>query len=110
MILDPEELPEMDFYTAGQDFGMNMTNVKIGWKDGRVYAMRDFGAYNMTTKSFSEELRRLGWYAEDFPVYCDLAGGERIQETPGGVKVNDHYMDAMRYGVFSAASSGIVLQ
>jgi hypothetical protein len=25
------------------------------------------------------------------------------------VKVNDHFMDAMRYGVFSAASSGIVM-
>ena len=25
------------------------------------------------------------------------------------VKVNDHYMDAMRYAIFSAATSGVVL-
>lgn len=25
------------------------------------------------------------------------------------VKVNDHYMDAMRYAIFSAATSGVVM-
>ncbi len=156
MIIRPEELPEMDFYTSGQDFGMNMTNVKIGWKDGKVYVTADHGGYNTTTKSFNEELIRRGWFREDFPVYCDPAGGERIQEIRGGVKannsvepgidyisakiergeffvssecsgvlseiwdysrdedenivkVNDHYMDAMRYGVFSAVTNGIVM-
>ena len=96
------------------------------------------------------------WYDNCFVTYCDPAGGERIQEVPGGVKannsvdagidyiiakiergqffvckdctgvlgeiwdysrdennqivkVNDHYMDAMRYAIFSAATSGVVM-
>ncbi|MDY4832567.1 MAG: terminase, partial [Treponema sp.] len=95
-------------------------------------------------------------YDECFVTYCDPAGGERIQEVPGGVKannsvdagidyiialiergkffvckdctgvlgeiwdysrdennqivkVNDHYMDAMRYAIFSAVTSGVVM-
>ena len=156
MIVEPKDLPTMDYYTAGQDFGMNITNVKIGWKGRRVYAVRDHGGYNLTTRSFDDELAELGWFSEDFPVYCDPAGGERILEIRGGerannsvepgidfinskiergeffvsiectgvlseiwdycrdeddeiVKVNDHYMDAMRYGIFSAVSRGVVL-
>ncbi|HCC38030.1 MAG TPA: terminase, partial [Treponema sp.] len=100
-----------------------------------------------------------GWLDCDglgFPVYCDPAGGERIQEITGGVKannsvesgidyinakiergqffvcdectgvlseiwdycrdeagdivkVNDHFLDALRYAVFSGAQQGIVL-
>ena len=156
MILDPRHLPEMDYYTAGQDFGMNVANVKIGWRGGEVYVVADHGGYNVTTMSFNGELRERGWFEHDLPVYCDPAGGERILEITGGerannsvdagidfiiskiergeffvsgecsgvlseiwdysrdeddeiVKVNDHYMDAMRYGIFSAVSRGVVL-
>jgi phage terminase large subunit len=39
MILKPEELPEtFDRISAGQDFGMNITNVKIGWAGSVIYA------------------------------------------------------------------------
>jgi phage terminase large subunit len=156
MIVPPERLPDMDFYTAGQDFGMNITNVKIGWSGKKVYAVRDFGGYNMTTRSFNDELTAKGWFKDDFPVYCDPAGGERIQEIHGGqkannsvepgidfintkiergeffvssecsgvlseiwdycrdeddeiVKVNDHFMDAVRYRVFSQVNNGVVM-
>ena len=91
-----------------------------------------------------------------FPVYCDPAGGERIQEITGGVKannsvesgidfinakierneffiselatgvlseiwdycrneageivkINDHYMDAVRYAVFSDVQQGVIV-
>jgi len=162
MILDPEEMPErFDFVTAGQDFGLNITNVKVGWIAGAVYVFADYGAYNMPTRTFNEELAARGWYrngdgsANIFPTFCDPAGGERIQEITGGVKannsvdsgidyiaalmekkrffvcstctgvlqeiadyardeaneivkVNDHYMDAMRYAIFSQAQYGVV--
>jgi hypothetical protein len=111
----------------------------------------------MTTKSFNAELEARGWFDDDygFPVYCDPAGGERIQEIKGGVtannsvesgidficakiergqffvcetcagvlseiwdycrdeagqivKVNDHFMDALRYAVFSDVQRGII--
>jgi PBSX family phage terminase large subunit len=162
MILKPEELPEtFDRLAAGQDFGLNITNVKIGWLNDVIYVLSDYGAYNMTTQSFNDELSARGWFKADnsgsgFPVYCDPAGGERIQEITGGVKannsvesgidyinakiereqfyvansctgvlseiwdycrdeageivkVNDHYMDAMRYAVFSDVQQGIVV-
>jgi hypothetical protein len=45
----------------------------------------------MTTKNFNAELENRGWLdtACGFPVYCDPAGGERIQEITGGVKANN---------------------
>ena len=162
MILASEEMPERyDLVTAGQDFGLNITNVKVGWIGETVYVIADYGAYNVPTRSFNEELTEQGWYENDdgtvnfFPTFCDPAGGERIQEISGGVKannsvdsgidyicalmernqfficakctgvlqeiadyardesnqivkVNDHYMDAMRYAIFSQVQYGVV--
>jgi hypothetical protein len=161
MVLSPETLPEsFDRFAAGQDFGLNVTNVKIGIKDNCIYILEDYGSYNMTTKSFNEELLARGWFRWnrediDFSVFCDPAGGERIQEITNGIKannsvdagidyivakmergqffvssacsgvlseiwdynrdddgeinkVNDHYMDAMRYAIFSDVQLGIV--
>jgi hypothetical protein len=115
----------------------------------------------MTTKSFNAELESRGWLdceeSGGCPVYCDPAGGERIQEITGGtkannsvesgidfinakierkqfyvceactgilseiwdycrdeageiVKVNDHYLDALRYAIFSDVQQGVILQ
>jgi PBSX family phage terminase large subunit len=163
MIIRPEELPEkFDRLAAGQDFGLHITNVKIGIAGDSIYVLADYGSYNMTTKSFNGELEARGWFGSpgsleggDFPVFCDPAGGERIQEISNGVKannsveagidyinakiergqffvssacsgvlseiwdycrdeegeiikVNDHYMDALRYAVFSDVQQGIV--
>jgi PBSX family phage terminase large subunit len=162
MILEAGELPEgFDRFAAGQDFGLHIANVKIGIKGGGVYVLEDCGGYNMTTKTFNEELMQRGWFAWngediDFPIYCDPAGGERIQEISNGVKannsveagidyiiakmergqffvssacagtlseiwdycrneegeivkLNDHYMDALRYAVFSDAQRGVIV-
>jgi PBSX family phage terminase large subunit len=166
MLIDPKDLPErFDRFSAGQDFGLNITNVLIGFAGELIYVLRDYGAYNMTTKSFNEELLARGWFTAndetgaqvpvDFPVYCDPAGGERIQEITNGmqannsvesgidylsakmerhqfficsrctgvlseiwdycrdesgeiIKVNDHYLDALRYAVFSDVQQGII--
>jgi hypothetical protein len=158
MIVKVSELPEQfDRYAAGQDFGLNITFVKIGWAGEVVYVLADYGAFNMTTKSFNEELSARGLIDDCFPVYCDPAGGERIQEITGGtkannsvesgidfinakiergqffvcekctgvlseiwdycrdegwqiVKVNDHFLDALRYAVFSDVQYGVVFQ
>ena len=81
--------------TAGQDFGLNITNVKVGWIGKAVYVIADYGAYNMPTRTFNEELTEQGWYENGdgtvnvFPTFCDPAGGERIQEISGGVKANN---------------------
>jgi hypothetical protein len=40
-------------FTAGQDFGLNITNVKVGLAGDCVYVIADYGAFNMTTKSFN---------------------------------------------------------
>jgi PBSX family phage terminase large subunit len=161
MILERKELPkDFDRFASGQDFGLTITNVKIGIKGAGIYVLADYGAYNMTTKSFDAELKARGWFSHngetiDFPVYCDPAGGERIQEITNGVmanhsvesgidyisanmergalfvcrdctgvlseiwdytrdeagrivKVNDHYLDALRYAVFSDVQQGVV--
>jgi phage terminase large subunit len=159
MIIKFSDLPkEFDRFAAGQDFGLNVTFVKIGWADENIYVLDDYGAFNMTTQSFNEELKARGLYEGDlFPVYCDPAGGERIQEVTGGekannsvesgidyinakierkqffvsdrctgvlseiwdycrdeggeiVKVNDHYMDALRYAIFTDVQQGVIFQ
>jgi PBSX family phage terminase large subunit len=163
MIVRKEDLPEkFDRVAAGQDFGLNITFVKIGWIGDVIYVLCDYGAYNMTTKTFNAEIEDRGWFdaGDDgfgFPVYCDPAGGERIQEITGGikannsvdsgidfinakiergqfyvansctgviseiwdycrdeggeiVKANDHFMDALRYAVFSDVQQGVIAQ
>jgi len=161
MIVKLADMPkEFDRVAAGQDFGLNITFVKIGWIGDVVYVLCDYGAFNMTTKSFNAELEARGWLdindSMSCPVYCDPAGGERIQEITGGtkannsvesgidyinakiergqffvcercngilseiwdycrneageiVKVNDHYMDALRYAIFSDIQQGVIL-
>lgn len=158
MIIPLSEIPaDIDRFAAGQDFGLNITNVKIGWKNETVYVLDNFGAFNMTTRSFNDELEARNWFEGScFPVYCDPAGGERIQEITGGtkannsvesgidfinakiergqfyvcekctgvlseiwdycrdeagqiVKVNDHYLDALRYAIFSSVQQGVIL-
>jgi len=161
MIVNAADLPkEFDRYAAGQDFGLNITFVKIGWVGDVIYVLGDYGAFNMTTQSFNEELSARGLLAcpdgMGLPVYCDPAGGERIQEITGGtkannsvdsgidfinakierkqffvcdrctgvlseiwdycrdeagqiVKVNDHYLDALRYAIFSDVQYGVIL-
>ncbi len=165
MILSKNELPQhFDYFTGGQDFGLHIASVKIGWIKGSTlnnytdtaYVIADEGGFNITTRSLVEIQEKKGWYSEVFVTYCDPAGGERIQEIPGGVKannsvdagidyilslmerrqffickdctnvlgeiwdytrdernmivkVNDHFMDAMRYGIFSNVTNSVVL-
>jgi len=166
MIVKTAELPkQFDRYAAGQDFGLNITFVKIGWLGDVIYVLGDYGAFNMTTQSFNAELQARGLLdcadvtssmSLGMPVYCDPAGGERIQEITGGtkannsvesgidfinakierkqffvcerctgvlseiwdycrdeagqiVKVNDHFLDALRYAVFSDVQQGVIL-
>ena len=161
MIVKASDLPgRFDRYAAGQDFGLNITFVKIGWAGDAVYVLGDYGAFNMTTQSFCEEVTARGLFdcpdGMGLPVYCDPAGGERIQEITGGVKannsvdsgidyinakierhqffvcdkctgvlseiwdycrdeageivkVNDHFLDALRYAVFSDVQHGVIL-
>ena len=161
MILRSSDLPErFDRYAAGQDFGLNITFVLIAWLGDVIFVLGDYGAYNMTTQSFNEEVTARGLLdcpdGMGLPVYCDPAGGERIQEITGGtkannsvesgidfinakierhqfyvsekctgvlseiwdycrdeagqiVKVNDHFLDALRYAVFSDVQQGVIL-
>jgi hypothetical protein len=161
MIIKKSEMPERyERYAAGQDFGLHIANVKIGWLGDIIFVLADYGAFNMTTQSFNAELEARGWFEGvdgGLPIYCDPAGGERIQEIQGGtkannsvesgidyicakierkqffvsetctgvlseiwdycrdeageiIKVNDHYMDALRYAVFSDVQLGVVFQ
>jgi hypothetical protein len=102
MIVKASDLPEQfDRYAAGQDFGLNITFVKIAWAGDVIYVLADYGAFNMTTQSFNEELRARGLMQcpdeMGLPVYCDPAGGERIQEISGGTKANNSVESGIDY-------------
>jgi hypothetical protein len=89
MIVRAGDLPErFDRCAGGQEFGLNITVVKIGWLGDCVYVLRDYGAFNMTTQSFNEELAARGLFdcgdGLGFPVYCDPAGGSGYRRLPEG--------------------------
>jgi phage terminase large subunit len=156
MLIGEEEVPDLDYRSIGVDFGLNMAAVMVGFAGETVYVLADHGGYNVTSRHFNEELTGKGWFSGLPGVFCDPAGGERMQEITGGqpasnsvesgidylrtrmergeffvverrcpgimseiwdyrmeeekvVKENDHFMDAMRYGVFSAVRRGVVV-
>ncbi len=150
MIIPYDELPSMEYYSIGVDFGLNMAAVLYGWCGETLYLMDDHGTYNATTSTFNGQINAL--WGELIPHnvarYCDPSGGERLQEITNGepannavddgidflntkmehgefrvterasgfiseignykrdekervVKIDDHYMDAGRYGAYS---------
>ncbi len=148
-IIEKDDVPDLEFYTVGLDFGLNMAAVLIGWAGEHVYILDDYGVFNYTASAFNEKISvDKGWAQYNYIAYCDPSGGERIQEITNGdkannsvepgidyintkieqgefhvvrgcngvpmeindyirnekekiVKTNDHFMDAMRYGIFS---------
>ena len=146
-VLKKSELPEMERYSIGIDFGLNCAAVLIGWSGDNIYVIGDYGNFNITAATLNTAIRER-WEDKTYIAWCDPSGGERIQEITFGdkannsvepgidaindkihnhqffivegcngvlseiwdyrrdekeriVKVNDHYMDAMRYGIFS---------
>jgi hypothetical protein len=85
-------LPEhFDCYAAWQDSRLNIAFVKIGWLGDVIYILGDYGVFNKITQSFNAELQARGLLdchdKMGFPVYCDPARGERIQEITGGLRL-----------------------
>ena len=146
-IIQSKDLPEMERYSVGVDFGIHMAGVLIGWCGESIYIVADSGATNKTSYTFNNEIYSK-WGGRNYIAWCDPAGGERIQEITNGdkannsvepgidainnkihnkqffvvdtcinvlseiwdyrrddkervYKINDHFMDAMRYGIFS---------
>jgi hypothetical protein len=142
-----KDVPDIERYSVGLDFGLNMAAVLIGWVGDSIYVLDDYGAYGTTANSFNAAISR-NWGAFPYVAWCDPAGGERLQEITNSdkannsvepgidainnkihsrqffvcdncagvlseiwdyrrddkeriVKLNDHFMDAMRYGIFS---------
>lgn len=147
-IIDKSAVPQIEYWTVGVDFGLNMAAVLVGWAGEHIYIVDDYGAFNYTATAFNTEIREVKkWQQYDYTAYCDPSAGERIQEITNGdkannsvepgidyinskiergefhvvrgcgvlseindyrrgdnekpVKMNDHYLDAMRYGIFS---------
>jgi phage terminase large subunit len=99
MVLPSNDLPEMEYYCSGVDFGLNMAGVLIGWCGDTVYLRSDTGAFNTVARAFNQQMRQeKGW--EDYGAYfaySDPAGGERIQEIDGGVKANNSVDDGIDF-------------
>jgi len=155
MVIPYDELPPMEYYSIGVDFGLNMAAVLWGWCGESLYLIDDHGSYNATSSTFNAQVNARFTFmpgGDRLPAnvarYCDPSGGERIQEITNGelannavddgidflntkmehgefyvterasgflselenyirdekgrvVAVDDHYMDAGRYGAYS---------
>jgi hypothetical protein len=147
MVITKQDLPTMERYSVGVDFGIHMACVLIGWCGEAIYIVDDYGATNHTSSMVNSEVYKR-WGDRPYTAWCDPAGGERITEITNGdkannsvepgidainhrihnkqffivdhctgvlseiwdyrrdekervFKANDHFMDAMRYGIFS---------
>jgi len=147
-IISSSELPPMEYWSKGTDFGLNMAGVLVGWCGDMVYVTDCYGMYNTTSRKFQGQLTARGWDENWGYNYCDPSGGERLQEIYMSEKADneveagieciqqlieedrfrivdkcrgvldeismykrdangkiikefDHYMDSMRYAVFS---------
>lgn len=81
------EIPQVEAYTVGLDFGLNMAAVLIGWVGDSIYMVDDFGGYNYTSSQFDAQITQKWPYA--YIAYCDPAGGERVGEITNGVKADN---------------------
>jgi len=159
-IIKKTDVPQIEEWTVGVDFGLHMAATLIGWAGDKIYVVDDYGEFNATASAFNanmgtkfkqsiaEVLRLTEYKVIPFIAYCDPSGGERLQEITNSdkannsvdpgidyinmkierneffvcenctgvlgeiydyrrdekeriVKDNDHYMDGMRYGIFS---------
>jgi PBSX family phage terminase large subunit len=149
MIITRDQVPPIEWYSVGGDFGINSDAVLIGYCGECVYIIDEVGLYNGTASQLNADMRKK-WHDLKYIAYFDPSGGERLKEIeyslpainsvePGInyinqkierkqffvvdtcrgvldeivtyrrddkeriVKENDHYLDAMRYGIFSPA-------
>jgi DNA-binding CsgD family transcriptional regulator len=97
MILTAADMPtEYDRIAAGQDFGLNITNVKIGWVKDCIYVIADYGAFNMTTKSFNDELT-----ARETEVIYFVCNGFRNAETGDKPAIGKRTMEGHKQALYA---------
>ena len=99
MIMSYDDMPPMEYYSIGIDFGLNMAAVLWGWCGDNLYLIDDYGAYNATTNTFNSQIDAL-WghlFDQSVPRYCDPSGGERIQEITSGEPANNAVDDGIDF-------------
>lgn len=97
MLIDETDLPELEYRSIGVDFGLNMAAVQVGFAGETVYMLADHGGYNVTSRHFDEELSERGWFDGLPGVFCDPAGGERIQEITSGQPASNSVESGIDY-------------
>jgi len=96
MIIKQSELPQIEKWSVGVDFGLNMAAVLIGWAGDNVYIVDDITRYNVTTSEFNL-LMIERWRDKNYIAYCDPAGGERLQEIKYSRKANNSVEPGIDY-------------
>lgn len=114
-IIEPTEVPPIEWFSAGTDFGLNMAGLFIGWSGENIYALTDHGGFNCTTSTFNTAFLRkqfimgnpdpeadprlleLGVEDQRYVNYCDPSGGERIQEIRYGAPANNSVEPGLDY-------------
>lgn len=87
-VVKEADLPLMERYTIGLDFGLNMAAVLVGWCGDSIYIIEDYGAYDSTSAEFNSAMRAK-WGDKIQTVYCDPSGGERLQEISNSMEANN---------------------
>jgi hypothetical protein len=123
VMLNPEDnkdnLPEeFDRYAAGQDFGLNTTIVKIVWLGDVVYVFRDYGAFNMTTRSFNHNRNKTvdnrpekdGAAGQNLPVYDNFSILNTVPLSGDSYLINARVNIAVSVLIRNIARAGFVIK
>jgi len=93
-------LPPMEKYSVGLDFGLNMAACLVGFAGDNVYLLDDYASYGDTTSVFNAEIYKR-WKDivgdKGYVAYCDPAGGERLQEVYYSYKADNDVLSGINY-------------
>lgn len=113
-IIDIDDVPPLEDFAAGVDFGLNMGGVLHGFAGDAAYALCTYGGWNMVASTWDREFRSMSVeiprtegdtrkvdtkLVSDVPyvAYCDPAGGERINEITNGMKADNSVEPGLDY-------------
>lgn len=96
MIITPDQVPPIERYTVGLDFGINSVAELIGYAGENVYVLDEILLFNRPAGELNAEMIRR-WKDKRYVVYCDPSGGERKKEIQFSFDANNSVEPGIDY-------------
>jgi hypothetical protein len=87
-IISKENIPTIERYCVGIDFGLQCAAILCGWAGDTCYILDDYGAIGFTAQMLNNEITRK-WGDKPWIAWCDPSGGERLLEIHNAAEANN---------------------